>query len=267
MAWFAETCSPPRTSPSSDNLRHAGDHFDFVEVGTSNYQTVVQACVGHPDGKHHALSFMPWDREPGELRGLVIDMQRPYLDELPDLPNVQKICAAVAERDGEVRVMWHVPVQFLEHYEKVFATAGNNSAWHTLQLAKAISSLGAVSASRLLRTKMRRLGLSRLVRRRRVRTRSLASIFSESNVGSVSFLALDCEGHDCAIIHGLLKACRGRPSWYPEWIQYETHGMNDELSGAGTQERTEEELQQAGYHIMYAGWDTVAWRDRRLDSP
>jgi len=82
--------------------QHYG-HFDFIEVGTSSYHTFSQAIAGHPDGKPYAWNFLPWDRHPLRLRGMAVDMQRSYLDQLPDLPRVTKVNAAVSDSGRKTR--------------------------------------------------------------------------------------------------------------------------------------------------------------------
>ncbi|CAE6938471.1 unnamed protein product [Symbiodinium sp. CCMP2592] len=127
--------SRPRslTSTGEDLL-----HFDFIEVGTCNYHTFTQFVGGHPDGKPSAYRYLPYSDDPRQLRGLAVDMKSRYLDQLPDLPNVQKVRAALTEHE-EVLQMYHVRVKDIEHWERVFATQGapdsliDNSPGHSGQ--------------------------------------------------------------------------------------------------------------------------------------
>eukprot|EP00435_Cladocopium_sp_Y103_P041749 s441_g11.t1 len=47
-----------------------------------------------------------------------------------------------------------------------------------------------------------------------MRTKTVETLFQESQVGTVNVLALDCEGHDCAILKGLMDACKKRREWW-----------------------------------------------------
>merc|ERR1711957_846506 len=94
-----------------------------IEIGTSSYHTFTQAVVGHPLGKPHAWKYLPSDVHPLQLRGLAVDMNRNYLDQLPDVPLVSKICTAISEKGG-VEMMHHVPLEDIETWEAIFAKTG-----------------------------------------------------------------------------------------------------------------------------------------------
>lgn len=224
------------------DLQSKPDHFDFIEIGTSNYRTLTQACAGHPDGDEYAWNFLPLDKAPQNIKGMAIDMEQSYLDELPDLPHVLKVCAAVTESDG-LQVMFHVPKNRILHWEQIFATCGNEQGWYTLQLAKACASLGQ---TRILHKNLNQLGLAGLLRRTPVQAHSLPSLLKQQCVGSIGTLKLDTEGHDCAILSGLLHACETHKTWYPDWIIYESNGLNDLLFGSGTEKQMLWALESAG---------------------
>lgn len=238
------------------------EHFDFVEVGTSNYHTFTQAVAGHPDGKPYAWRFLPWDVHPLRLRGLAVDMKQDYLDQLPDLPRVEKVQAAVSESGGMQR-MYHVPLGDIEHFEAVFAARGSWRGHRAMQLARGCSALGQHS---MLRRLLAAIGLRHLARVRRVCSRNLASVLEGRRVGSIGMLALDCEGHDCAILRGLLKSCETQPHLYPSWIWFESNGMNDELFGPGTESDTVWHLEGHGYRVLWGGgYDRTGKRDTLLE--
>eukprot|EP00927_Polykrikos_kofoidii_P033931 TRINITY_DN28770_c0_g1_i1.p1 TRINITY_DN28770_c0_g1~~TRINITY_DN28770_c0_g1_i1.p1 ORF type:complete len:447 (-),score=59.44 TRINITY_DN28770_c0_g1_i1:35-1375(-) len=226
-----------------------GEHYDFIEVGTSNYSTFTQACAGHPLGKAMANYYLPHDRDICQMRGLAVDMKRRYLDQLPDLPNVVKANVAIAESDGR-RVMHHVPSSLLSRWEAIFAARGSSRAYDVLRLAHGCS---ALSKHRVLRRQLRSVGFEHLVRRRTVTAWSLATLFRRYRVATVCALALDCEGHDAVILRGFLRHCRVRPEWYPRWIIFETNGMNDEVFGKGTEESLINSLLECGYELIYGG--------------
>lgn len=243
----------------------AWNHFDFVEVGTSNYHTLVQAVAGHPEAKPDADWYLDLDKDPAEVRGLAVDMKREYLDQLPSLPGVVKVCAAVSERGCDRnKKMRHVPLRDVEHWERVFATSGNWLAYRQVRLARGCSTLGT---HHTLENELRKIGLLHLVRKQVVQVCSLRELFFWHRVWSVGVLALDCEGYDCAILRGLIEAGDNWDIWFPQVIIFETNGMNDEVFGQGTESRAVEELCRRGYVVWYGGgWrdtgkrDTVLWR-------
>jgi len=231
-------------------------HFHFVEIGTSHYHTFTQAVAGHPDGKPWAWNFLDWNRHPLRQRGLAVDMKQSYLDQLPELPRVTKVRAAVSEHDG-VSKMHHVPLADIEHWEAVFAARGNHDAYRSIRLARGCSALGR---HRVLRKMLSKIGMGHLLKVKRVRTCSVGTLLRRCSVRDIEVLALDCEGHDCAILRGLIRAGKERPNWFPRWIVFETNGMNDDLFGKGTEERTVQALQELGYDVWWNRRDTVLER-------
>eukprot|EP00933_Yihiella_yeosuensis_P003774 TRINITY_DN10704_c3_g1_i1.p1 TRINITY_DN10704_c3_g1~~TRINITY_DN10704_c3_g1_i1.p1 ORF type:complete len:392 (+),score=28.86 TRINITY_DN10704_c3_g1_i1:29-1204(+) len=230
-------------------------HFDFVEIGTSNYHTFTQAVASMPNGKPYAWMYLPEWKDLSEVKGLAVDMKRRYLDQLPDLPNVEKCRAAISEH-GEYQRMFHVRVSDVERWERIFASRGSKRGYRAIRLARGCSKLGRHN---VLWKALGLVGLSHLVRVRRIRTMTTQELFERHKIGSIGVLALDCEGHDCAILKGLINACQGRRKWYPEWIIFETNGMNDENFGQGTERSTIQALIDCGYEVYYGGGYRETW--------
>lgn len=224
-------------------------HFDFVEIGTSHFHTLTQAAAAHPDGKPNAWRYLRWSHDPTSLRGLAVDMEERYLRLLPDLPHVKKVQAAVSDRDGS-HTMHHVPLRDIGRWERALAARGSLWAYRAVRMARGCSTLGRHS---LTRRNFGKLGLRHLIRTKRVRIRSMGTLLEEHGVKSIGVLALDCEGHDCSILNGLLRACKLRPDWHPYWILFETNGMNDDVFGPGTERRTIRKLIRRGYKVVYGG--------------
>ena len=249
---------------STQQQKNKRRHFDFVEIGTSNYNTFTQSCAGALYGREDAWKFLPLDKSLTLMRGLAVDMNRESLKQLPNLSNVQKVHAAVSEVNGNLQ-MHYVPFSSIIRWERNFAKRGSRHGHAAMQLARACSSLGKHS---VLRRVLKRVGLLQLIRKKKVPVCSMERLFRCYRVGSVGVLALDCEGHDCAIVRGLLKACKSRPEWYPECLILETNGMNDELFGSGTEDQTVSDLKACGYTVIYGGGyrstgarDTYLYRD------
>mmetsp|Transcript_138456 Transcript_138456/g.386201 ORF Transcript_138456/g.386201 Transcript_138456/m.386201 type:complete len:430 (-) Transcript_138456:149-1438(-) len=251
--WSSSSSSCPTLDVESTNGDaddgDGSEHYDFVEIGTSNYHTFTQSAASHPDGKPCAWQYLRWCDDPTKLRGLAVDLKQRYLDQLPDLPRVTKVRAAVSETDG-LRRMYHVPLRDIERWEDVFAALGSRRGYRAVRLAHGCSALGR---HRVLQRTLGQVGLRHLIRVRRMRTVGLRTLLQQQKVKSIGVLALDCEGHDCAILRGLMHACDGHPQWYPQWILFETNGMNDELFGRGTERQTVCELKRRGYEVWYGG--------------
>jgi len=267
-AWFLaqsrETWDPVFGDSAEAADDEEGQYFDFIEVGTSSYHTFTQAVIEHPDGKPMAWAFLPWDKHPLQIRGLAVDMQRRYLDKLPDLPCVEKVQAAISERT-RCQPMYHVMLGDVERWEARFARAGRWQNFRIIRLARGCSSLRSHPS---LRRALKTVGLQHLGCLKNVKTFSMASLLARCRVKGIGVLALDCEGHDCAILRGLVRACKKRPEWLPSWIWFESNGMNDEISGKGTERETVRELQDAGYEIWWGGgYQDTGQRDTVLHLP
>lgn len=235
-------------------------HFDFIEIGTSNYDTILQAVAGACEGKFWALGLLPRKR-PTELRGLSVDMKRHYLSELPTMPNVTKVHAAIDEFDGTGK-LHHVPVKAIRQWEKTFMRRGLRWKFTRLQHAHACSSLGPHPALQRVLTD---LGLGHLQKRTRIDVFALETLIAKYGVGSIGLLALDCEGRDCAILRSLAKACDMRPELSPQWISFETNGMNDDTDGPGTEEKTVRAWRARGYSVWWGGgYNASGYRDTVL---
>merc|ERR1719362_2472961 len=176
-------------------------------------------------------------------------MMQSYLDQLPNLPRVAKLQAAVSERGG-FQKMYHVPLGDIEHWEKVFATIGNWWAHGVMRLSRGCS---ALRKHKVLQKVLASIGMKHVARLSKVRTCTMEDILERFNVSSIGVLALDCEGHDCAILRGLMRICDKTPERFPIWIWFESNGMSDELFGQGTEKKTIHALQQRGYQIVWGG--------------
>ena len=239
-------------------------NFDFVEIGTAFWGTVTQACARHPLGKHWILDLLPKrDDDIMFSRGLAVDMNINCLDLLPDLPNVKKVCAAVSS-SSRTQSMKHVPASVLRKWEAIFVAKGRARELRALRLAHGCSSLGHHA---VLHKALSSIGLRHVLRERRVRAISMKALLRRLRVGNIGVLALDCEGHDCVVLKGLLRACSVRPGLFPEWLVFETNGLNDDHFGPGTEERTVKALETYGYELVHGGgfrrtglYDTVMWR-------
>ena len=82
-------------------------HYTFVEIGTSDFETLIQSCSDSDIG-------------------LSIDPLKIYLDKLPNKQNVQKINAAISNSDGTISC-YYVPDDEIEKYGLPHWVRGCNS--------------------------------------------------------------------------------------------------------------------------------------------
>ena len=126
----------------------------------------------------------------------------------------------------------------------MFARCGQWQGYRVIRLSRGCS---ALREHRLLRRELKRCGLLHLAQRQRVRTVTISRLLQQYNARSIGVLALDCEGHDCEILNGLIEVCDSSPFLCPNWIWFESNSMNDDLFGRGMEEQTVQKLLDHGY--------------------
>jgi hypothetical protein len=159
-------------------------HYDFIEIGTSDFDTLVASADEH--------AF-----------GICVEPVKYYLDRLPRKPNVRYVCCAIADSEGpaETDVYWVHPDD-IERLSLPYWLRGCNSigAPHPRHFDRDI--------------------IPPLLKRDRITMMSMCRLFEENGVTSVGQLKLDTEGMDCWI---LLAMARCPNLCHPQSIFFETN--------------------------------------------
>lgn len=206
----------------------AGSHLNFLEIGTSDFDTCIQTCV--PDA-----------------RGLSVEPVRFYLDRLPQKPGVTKVHQAVSDKNGIITIFYVTP-ETIEQLKLASWCRGCNSVNvpHRLVVAELRRVLGEdVSQTEIL---------SKFTVDT-VRVTDFETLTNEQNVRAIDFLKLDTEGHDCTIMRSVLRACLKRRTLFPRKIQFETneHSVKEDVDEVVAAFSAE------GYHAD-RGYDTILTR-------
>jgi len=146
-------------------------HYDFIEIGTSDFATLLQRAK-----PHH--------------RGISVEPNKFYLDRLPDHPNVRKVCVAIGQEEGTLP-MYHIP-------------ESDRVAHGIPDWVKGCSRIGEVHPSVMNYLKKHSLS-ELLVKHEEVPVITLKRLFSENDVETVDFVKIDAEGYDIPIMRDLLK--------------------------------------------------------------
>lgn len=135
--------------------------LDFVEIGTSDFDSLAQQCTD-------------------AAQGMSVEPVRYYLDRLPSRPGLLKICAAVGSPRGDTQV-FYVPDHVIQQHALPDWMRGCNSVgdYHWQHRA---------------------LALQHLVRRDTVPRLPLGEILRQHDVTELDFLKLDTEGQDSHIL-------------------------------------------------------------------
>lgn len=148
--------------------------YDFVEIGTSDFDALIQTAGDH-------------------TRGISIEPIQYYLDRLPNPAGVIKLCCAVSTTDRSAMLeMYYVPDSAIqEHGLPEWLRGCNSIGDYHLQ--------------------HRQLGIEHLVRITHVPCYPLAQIFQQHQVTELDLLKIDTEGQDTDILLSFATSMSVRP--------------------------------------------------------
>ena len=222
-------------------------HFDFIEVGTSDWGTLTQFCAGVKAGSMLASDMRTSIDSLRWVRGLAVEPVREHLDALPQLPRVSKVESAMGEFSGE-DTLYMVSNENIQRYMNKFSVLGLDVMWY----AKSLSCVGRPHPQ--LSWMLREVGRDDLLEQRSIRVLSWADLCTLHGVASVDIVQLDCEGMDCAVLRGLLTHCENNPASLPRLIQFEAKA---ELTAPDEIHATLAALVARGYSIWMRGPSNV----------
>ena len=227
-------------------------HFDYIEVGTSDWGTLTHYCAKQwTYASRLGLEMHPRCADPRQARGIAVEMVKEYLNVLPSLPRLTKIEAAMDENRG-LAAAHFVPRETAHLHMGQFLAPLGGERWggpevDVMWYAKSLSSLGCPHPE--LIGMLKDIGHEEFLQKRDVRVLSWGDLCQECGVGSVDVLQLDCEGKDCAIIRGLLAHCRTHPKRRPRIIQFEVNYLTEQKEV----QETIKALRTVGYKIKWQG--------------
>ena len=174
-----------------DDLIGTGLFYDFIEIGTSDFDTLIQNATA------------------GTL-GLSIDPVAHYLDRLPCPSGCSKLNAAISDREGEVAVYFVRP--------DLIQTLGLPD-W--LRGCNSIGNPHPTVASLIKDMKLP----PDIVVESRVPMYRVQSVLERFNIDGVFFLKLDTEGHDATILEEFFESATVRQ--YPHQLLFESNILSD----------------------------------------
>jgi hypothetical protein len=191
--------------------------YDFIEIGTSNFDTLIEAADDNTVG----LSIEPIGY---------------YLDQLPNRANVKKLDIAVARNDkwGFMDV-YYVPERVIRARGLPDWLRGCNSVgdYHPKHIELAVRDLVQIDTVEII---------------------PIGEIFNCYAVTELDYLKIDTEGADCEIMINLFEFLKTQPvSRYPKKILFESN----ELANQGSVEMVKAEFISLGYRVTKSGYDTV----------
>ena len=203
----SETAITASESESSESEIHIGWHYDFIEVGTSDYSTITHYCA-HDECKASCIGSEIWSNldDLSWARGLAVDPVLDNLNALPDLPRVQKVEAAMDEYSGESQfyfVSQENITKYLGEYTSCFGQHDDSWSVDVMWYAGALGSLGKPHPN--LEYMLESVGRLDLLDRKIVQVHNWGSLCKSFHVRTADVVQLDCEGKDCAILRSMLR--------------------------------------------------------------
>ncbi len=165
-------------------------HYDFIEIGTSDYYTLIEFAND-------------------ETVGISVEPLKFYLDNLPNPKNVKKInCAISADNSRSYVDVYYIPSEIIEKD----------------QLARKLRGCNKVGYYHYQHTQCKHL----VTIEKNVLQIPISELFIDNSIESVDYLKIDTEGSDCFILRHLLDYLKSRPTTnYPKKIRFECNGLTD----------------------------------------
>lgn len=233
------------------------NHYDFIEVGTSDWGTITQYCAGC-DADVASLLGEQIESPLVDLyfaRGLAVEPVGAYLDALPSLPNVTKVQCAMGEVSGK-DMLYGVSSENVRRHQGQYQAAlpgavPEGTKIDVMWYAVSLSSVGHPHPK--LEPMLEEIERKDLLESWPVEVLDWSSLCRRHTVESVDIVQIDCEGRDCSIVHSLLSHCEKHPLAYPRVIMFEANDLTD----AAEIQSTVDSLIAHGYNLWSRGSENV----------
>jgi len=157
--------------------------YDFIEIGTSNFDTIIEKC-------------------PEDSRGISVEPLKEYLDQLPNKKGVLKLnCAITHNKQKDFALIYFIPEKIIDKKGLPNWLKGCNSIECPHHHHK---------------------DLMDIVKKRTVPLLNINELLDEYNVGKIGLIKIDAEGHETSILEGMLEYLENKPlDVFPDKIQFE----------------------------------------------
>ena len=191
--------------------------LDFVEIGTSDFNTLIQKCND-------------------DASGISIEPIKVYLDRLPNKKFVKKINCAISFNDTEsITEIYYISEENIKKYNLSEKLKGCNSIgkYHPQHVEKQLQHLVSID---------------------KIQQIPLSAILINNNIRGISFLKIDTEGSDAEIMLHFYEYIVNRPkqSW-PKRILFESNQLNPQH----LVNLVKEKFVALGYQATNTATDTV----------
>lgn len=168
---------------SYQNMQHLVD-LDFIEIGTSNFDTLIQNSTNE--------------------KGISVEAVKYYIDKLPDKPNIKKLNVAISNVNSFIDV-YYIPESVIEQnqLQNWFKGCNKIGDYHPLHIKH---------------------NLQEYVLCEKIKVITCFELFYSNNIKKVKYLKIDTEGHDVVILDSLFDYIKFLPKdFYPNKILFESN--------------------------------------------
>lgn len=166
--------------------------YDFIEIGTSDFRTIVESC---------STSAV----------GICVEPIGSYLERLPSKPNVKKVQAAISDFDGEMEI-YYIPLEVIQKHRLPNWVRGCNSV--NKPHPTVFNMLGEKNYYNLCTIE-------------KVPVMSFNTFVDTYDIEEIKTLQVDTEGHDGTILLNYLDLCEKLPNLYANSIKFENNVLAD----------------------------------------
>lgn len=165
--------------------------IDFVEIGTADFDTLVQEASD-------------------DTTGICVEPISYYINRLPNKPNVTKVNAAVSLEDVDGFIdIYYIPGEVID----------------VLNLPEFLRGCNSINKYHLFHSD----ALKPYVRIESVPQIPIGKLLTDHNVVGIKHLKIDTEGCDCYIMDNLLKYLTGKSKeYYPLKITFESNESSNQ---------------------------------------
>lgn len=192
--------------------------LDFIEIGCCDHDTLLDT-VSH------------------DVKGILIEPIKVYLDRLPDYPNVIKLDVAISTDDTEGEVdVYYVPPEVIEA----------NPHYHLT--LKGCNSVGEMHSEQIM------WRLQDKVKTLKVKLVSLPKLLEKYNVRGIKHLKVDIEGGDSLLLKHYITYLKSKTTeYYPHKITFETN----RLTPSDLVDEVIALYSELGYKVQERGFNTI----------
>lgn len=193
--------------------------YDFIEIGSSNYDTLLQSSTS-------------------DQTGLTVEPMIEYLNQLPDKPNITKVNVAIGNTSGELDIYY-----FSDETIKKY----NLGNWFY-----GCNMIGKPHPLHYLEIQQKGLPPN-IIDCRKVPIITIETLFNSYNVTEIDYIKIDTEGYDTQIMNMYIDYIKTNPNVKAKKIQFESGRWCNQ----NEVKQIINELINLGYTCIETGEDTI----------